>query len=468
MKRIQLRKVRAGSSTKRKLVARFSVGVASGALILSWGCVSRPKQVETNPAVRTQRFPQASFDRKIANYRHNLFEEGREIFRYDTFGCEDFWGGKLRLHEAIARKEKGGIGDGLTPRQALQLGLKADVKKVPRLLLEVLREGAVSFDNPDTTLELLRADAVVGVKGFWDEKRNLKSIGITCAFCHSTVDDSFMKGIGRRLDGWPNRDLNVGAIVTTAPTLKPFADLLQTNEEQVRKVLLSWGPGKYDAELNQDGKGFRPDGKTAATVLPAAFGLAGQNLHTYSGWGSVPYWNAYVANSQMYGKGTFFDPRLAHTNQFPVVARSGFANKRDVPDLVTAKLPALHYYQISIPAPNPPKDSYDRKAADRGYILFKGQARCATCHVPPLFSEPGWPMHSGSEIGIDDFQSSRSPDKKYRTTPLQGLFTRSKGGFYHDGRFGTPKDVVNHYNTHFSLKLSEAQKDDLVEFLKSL
>jgi len=180
------------------------------------------------------------------------------------------------------------FGSATTP-EALQLGLKADVKKVPRLLLEVLREGAVSFDNPDTTLELLRADAVVGVKGFWDEKRNLKSIGITCAFCHSTVDDSFMKGIGRRLDGWPNRDLNVGAIVATAPTLKPFADLLQTSEEQVRKVLLAWGPGKYDAELNQDGKGFRPDGKTAATVLPAAFGLAGQNLHTYAGWGSIPY-----------------------------------------------------------------------------------------------------------------------------------------------------------------------------------
>jgi hypothetical protein len=438
------------------------------ALICGLSCSTRPKHVQTDPAVRAQKFPRGSFDGKIASYRKNLFKDGQEIFRYDTFGCEDFWGGKMRLHEAIARKEKGGIAAGLTPRQALQLGLKADVKKVPRLLLEVLREGAVSFDNPDTTLELLRADAVVGVKGFWDEKRNLKSIGITCAFCHSTVDDSFMKGIGRRLDGWPNRDLNVGAIVATAPTLKPLADLLQTSEEQVRKVLLAWGPGRYDAELNQDGKGFRPDGKTAATVLPAAFGLAGQNLHTYAGWGSVPYWNAYVANSQMYGKGVFFDPRMKDKGQFPVAARSGIADRRTQPDLVTAKLPALHYYQLSIPAPEPPKDSYDRNAAVRGSALFKGQARCATCHVPPLFSEPGWPMHDAKEIGIDDFQAARSPDKKYRTTPLQGLFTRSKGGFYHDGRFATLLDVVNHYDRHLSLKLSEDQKQDLVEFLKSL
>ena len=170
----------------------------------------------------------------------------------------------------------------------------------------------------------------------------------------------------------------------------------------------------------------------------------------------------------MYGKGVFFDPRLKDKNQFPVAARTGFADRRTEPDLITAKLPALHYYQLSIPAPDPPKDSYDQDAAARGSALFKGQARCATCHVPPLFSEPGWPMHSASEIGIDDFQVSRSPDKKYRTTPLAGLFTRSKGGFYHDGRFPTLLDVVNHYGRHLSLKLAEQQKQDLIEFLKSL
>lgn len=447
------------------LLGTISFLVAAGAI---GGCASRPRDVETDPAVRTQRFPRQSFNNKIESNSRELFHEGREIFRYDTFGSEAFWGDKLQLHRAIARKEKGGLDKGLTPRQALQLGLKADVAKVPRLLLEVLREGAVSFDNPDTTLELLRADAVVGVQGVFDKKRNLKSIGITCAICHSTVDDSFMKGIGRRLDGWPNRDLNVGAIVATAPNLKPLADLLKISEEEVRKVLMSWGPGKYDAELNQDGKGFRPDGKTAATLIPAAFGLAGQNLHTYAGWGSVPYWNAYVANTQMYGKGTFFDPRLADTNQFPVVARSGFANKRDVPDLITSKLPALHYYQLSIPPPRPPKGSFDRKAAMRGSAVFRNQARCATCHVPPLFSEPGWPMHRGEEIGIDNFQSDRSPDKRYRTTPLLGLSARTRGGFYHDGRFATLNDVIEHYNKHFSLQLTPEQKADLREYLKSL
>jgi hypothetical protein len=251
--------------------------------------------------------------------------------------------------------------------------------------------------------------------------------------------------------------------------VKPFQDLLGADEATVRRVLKSWGPGKYDAELNQDGKAVRPDGKSAATVLPAAFGLAGINLHTYAGWGSVTYWNAYVANTQMYGKGTFFDPRLNNREQFPVAARAGFANKRDNPDLITSKLAALHYYQLSIPPPKPPENSFDKRAAERGKALFEGKARCATCHVPPLFTEPGWPMHTAAEIGIDDFQASRSPDKRfYRTTPLRGLFTRSKGGFYHDGRFADLQAVVRHYDGVFRLGLSEPEAKDLIEYLKSL
>jgi cytochrome c peroxidase len=213
---------------------------------------------------------------------------------------------------------------------------------------------------------------------------------------------------------------------------------------------------------------MRPDGKNAATLIPAAFGLAGQNVHTYTGWGSVPYWNAYVANTQMHGKGTFVDPRLSDTERFPVVARSGFDNKRDTPDLITSKLAALHFYQLAIPAPEPPKDSFNADAAKRGEAVFTGAAKCATCHVPPLFSEPGWPMHGGKEIGIDDFQSGRSPDRKYRTTPLRGLFARSKGGFYHDGRFPTLRDVVEHYDNVLKLGLAGPQKNDLVEYLKSL
>jgi hypothetical protein len=256
----------------------------------------------------------------------------------------------------------------------------------------------------------------------------------------------------RRL--WPNRDLNVGAIVASAPTLKPFADHLRVDEGTVKSVLMSWGPGKYDAELNQDGKAIGPDGKPAPTLIPAAFGQAGVNLHTYAGWGSVTHWNAYVANTQMHGKGTFFDPRMNDPKRFPLAVKSGDWNKRDQPDLITPKLAALHYYQLSIPAPMPPAGSYDARAADRGKTVFETRGRCATCHVPPLFSEPGWPMHTAAEIGIDDFQASRSPDGKfYRTTPLRGLFARSKGGFYHDGRFEDLAAVVSQYDRVLGLQL---------------
>jgi hypothetical protein len=220
--------------------------------------------------------------------------------------------------------------------------------------------------------------------------------------------------------------------------------------------------------LLQDGKAMRPDGKSGATLIPAAFGLAGQNVHTYTGWGSVPYWNAYVANTQMHGKGTFIDPRLGNKDQFPLIERSHFDNKRDDPDLITSKLASLHFYQIAIPPPVPPKDFYNADAAKRGETVSLGAAKCSTCHVPPLFSEPGWPMHTASEIGIDDFQSERSPDRKYRTTPLRGLFARSKGGFYHDGRFATLENVVDHYQSVFKLSLTDQQKDDLVQYLKSL
>jgi hypothetical protein len=430
-------------------------------------CHSLPKNVETDPAARTQAVPRAEWEDKITENSRQMLADGQKIFRWDSFGSEAFWGDQLQLHKAIVGERKGGVGPGLTPRQALQLGLKADVGAVPKLLLEVLKEGAVSLDNPETTLELLRAGAVVGVKAVTDDAGNVTSIGITCALCHSTVDDSFIKGIGRRLDGWPNRDLNVGAIVALAPNLRPMEKLLGADTAKVKEVLKSWGPGKYDAELNFDGKAMRPDGKSAATVLPAAFGLAGQNLHTYSGWGSVPYWNAYVANTQMYGQGTFVDRRLG-TDQFALVGKTGFANKRSNPDLVTSKLAALHYYHLSIPAPQPPKGSFDEVAAKRGEAIFNGKAQCATCHVPPLFSEPGWPMHTAEEIGIDDFQASRSPNRMYRTTPLAGLFTRAKGGFYHDGRFADLDAVLTHYEGVLKLALSESERRELIEYLKSI
>lgn len=410
----------------------------------------------------------------------DLIAQGKQIFRFDTFGDEDFWGGQLRLHEAIEGEQFGGVGPGVSPATALAVGLKVDVQALPQKLRNQLKRGQVDLNDPAVTLALLQLNAVVGVQGFFNDDGSLSSIGITCAFCHSTVDDSFAPGIGRRLDGWANRDLNVGAIVALAPDLSPFETLLGVDRATVVAVLNSWGPGKYDAELNLDGKAFNPEQVTdgvvtgtnvsGATLLPAAFGLAGVNLHTYTGWGSVPYWNAYVAILQMHGKGNFYDPRLDNADQFPLAAANGFGHIQNPVDLVTSKLPALHAYQLSLLAPLPPEGSFDVAAAARGQALFAadGKAQCATCHVPPLFTEPGWNLHTPEEIGIDSFQADRSPDLRYRTTPLKGLWTHTEGGFYHDGRFATLLDVVNHYDTHFGLGLTDAEKSDLVEYLKSL
>lgn len=424
------------------------------------------KGVKTDPAVKSEQ-TEESWSDKVDDHADDLIERGREIFRTDTFGSEAFWGDQLKLHQAILGEKHGGVGPGVTPRQALKLGLKVDVAAVPKVIVEVLQEGSVSLDDPETTLELLRANAVIGVRATLNDDDKVLGLGITCALCHSTVDDAFANGIGRPLDGWPNRDLNVGAIIALAPNLKPFSELLGVDEAAVKQVLLSWGPGKYDAQLNHDGKAQRPDGKSAATLIPAAFGLAGQNVHTYSGWGSIPYWNVYVAKTQMHGKGTFVDRRLGG-EQFPVAQKSGAADQRDDVDKITGKLAALHFFQLAIPAPTPPDSFFDKAAAERGKLLFNGKAKCASCHVPPLFSEPGWPMHTAAEIGIDDFQANRSPEKLYRTTPLRGLFARAKGGFYHDGRFADVPAVVQHYQQVLNLGLSDAERADLVEYVKSL
>ncbi len=407
-------------------------------------------------------------DVAVGRHARDLISEGRRVFRYDTFGDEAFWGDALRLHRAIAGAALGGVGPGVSPRTALAVGLKVDVDALPRPLLNQLARGEVDLENPATTLALLRLNSVVGVTGFFDERGGLRSMGIQCAFCHSTVDDSFATGIGHRLDGWANRDLNVGAIVGLAPNLDPVTDLLGVDEATVRAVLASWGPGRFDAELFLDGKAFSPDGRSASTLIPPAFGLAGVNLHTWTGWGSVTHWNAFVAVLEMHGKGTFFDPRLDDPVRFPVAARAGFGNVRNDPDLVTPKLAALHFYQLAIPAPAPPNGSFDGAAAARGETLFNGKANCASCHVPPLFTEPGWNMHTGAEIGIDDFQADRAPDGRYRTSPLKGLWTHQKGGFFHDGRFPTLQAVVAHYDTFFMLGLTAGEKRDLVEYLQSL
>jgi hypothetical protein len=397
-----------------------------------------------------------------------MLAEGKQTFRFDTFGDEAFWTDALQLHRAIAGANLGGVGPGVSPATALAVGLKVDSEALPQSLVSQLKRGRVNLDDPATTLALLKLNAVVGVKGTFKSDGSLQSVGITCALCHSTVDNSFAPGIGQRLDGWANRDLNVGAIVALSPNLTPVSSLLGVDVPTVKTVLQSWGPGKFDAELFLDGKAFRPDGKSAATLLPPAFGLVGVNLHTWTGWGSVTHWNAFVANLEMHGQGTFYDPRLNDPVKFPIAAREGFGNVRSNPDLISPKLPALHFYQLAIPAPAAPAGSFDPAAAARGATLFNGQAKCAVCHVPPTFTEPGWNMHTPEEIGIDDFQAKRSPDERYRTSPLKGLWTHQKGGFYHDGRFATLRDVIEHYNSFLGTNLTDQQKSDLVEYLKSL
>ena len=436
----------------------------STALVYSsaWG---RAQQSED----RSRRQREQGFDRQISENARKMMEQGKQIFRYDTFGDEAYWTDKLKLHQAIQGSKFGGVGPGVSPKTALAVGLKVDMDALPADLVAKIKKGQVNLDDPATTLALIKLDSVLGVKGTFNQDGSLKAVGLSCAVCHSTVDDAFAPGIGHRLDGWPNQDLNVGTIVSLAPDLSVLTSLLQVDEATVKKVLASWGPGKFDAELNLDGKAFRPDGKPAATLIPPAFGMAGVNLHTWGGgWGTVTYWNAFVGNLELQGQGTFFDARLNDPNKYPVAARAGFGNKRTVNDMVTEKLAALQFYQLAIPPPVPPEGSFDRAAAARGEIIFKGKANCSQCHVPPLFTEPGWNTHKASEIGIDDFQANRAPDNSYRTTPLRGLFAHMKRGFYHDGRFTTLLDVVNHYNGFRKLGLSEEEKKDLVEYLKSL
>ena len=278
-----------------------------------------------------------------------LITDGRQIFRFDTFGDEAFWGGQLRLDQAVAQ---------LSPRQALDLGLKVDSAVLPASVIQAIRRGRINLDDPAVTLQLLKLHAVIGVVGFFNSEGALSSIGLTCAICHSTVDNSVAMGIGNRIDGLANRDLNVGAIAAAAPNLQPFVDMLKivdngVDDTKVRTILHSWGPGKFDAELFLDGKEFQPDGRAAATLIPNARGLAGFNLHTWTGgWGTIPYWNAFVAVDSLHGVGTFFDARFDDATQFPIGAALHLGHVSTDPDndRVTSKLPALHFYQLALPS----------------------------------------------------------------------------------------------------------------------
>jgi hypothetical protein len=421
-------------------------------------------------------------------------EQGRQTFRFDTFGDQAFWGDTLKLHQAIEGQKLGGVGPGVSPRTALSVGLKVDIDALPNDLVEQIQKGRVNLDDPAVTLALLKLKAVVGVTGIFASSGALQSVGIQCSFCHSTVDNvnpALCAGtltpnpgtgcIGHRLDGWANRDLNVGAIVALAPDLSAFSSVLGVDQTTVRTVLRSWGPGKFDAELILDGKAVNPQQVSdrvvtgtnvpAATLIPAAFGLGGVNLHTWTGWGSVPHWNAFVANLEMHGIGRFFDPRLNNAAQFPLAAAHGFGDLPHISpddDQITSKLADLQFYQLAIPSPQPPAGSFDQAAAARGDELFSGRAKCNTCHVEPLWSDAGWNLHTPDEVCIDAFQANRAPDLRYRTSPIGAIFTHSKGGFYHDGRFPTLAKVVDHYNACMNLNLAANEKNDLIQYLLSL
>jgi hypothetical protein len=445
--------------------------------------------------VTTQK--KASTQDVLANATDKI-TRGQQVFRFDTFGDQAFWGDTLKLHQAIEGAALGGVGPGVSPMTAFAVGLKVDIDALPSNVREQIEHGTVNLRDPAVTVALLQLNAVVGVTGVFSGQ-TLQSIGIQCAFCPSTVDDSnpaLCFGaitpnpgtgcIGHRLDGWANRDLNVGAIVALAPDLSAFVKLLSVvqpgiTQANVRSVLNSWGPGKFDAELILDGKAFNtaqttdgvanPNPVPGATLIPPAFGLGGVNLHTWTGWGSVPHWNAFVANLEMKGEGRFWDPRLNNAAQFPIAAHFGFGDLPHISpddDLITSKLSDLQFYQLALPSPQPPAGSFDSAAAQRGDELFSGKAKCNSCHVEPLWTDPGWNLHMPSEVCIDSFQANRAPDLRYRTSPIGVLFTHLKGGFYHDGRFPTLARVVDHYNTCMALNLTASEKNDLVQYLLSL
>ena len=350
--------------------------------------------------------------------------EGQRIFRFDTFGDEQVWTDTLRLHEVVENN--------VDPTTALKVGLKVDADALPPGILD-----KVDLKSPATTVALLKMNAVVGIQATVDANNHITRLGVTCALCHSTVDNSVMPGIGRRKDGWPNRDLNVGAIIALSPVLG--ADK--------KAVYASWGPGKYDPRYNLDGK-------NTPLVIPPAYGLAQVKNETYTAEGPMSYWNAYVAVTQMGGRGNFSDPRLG-------------IDVKHSPDLVTSKLPALRAYQHSLPPPPPPAASFDAAVAARGHVVF--DRVCASCHIGASASgtdNNNGKLHAPAETGVDGAYAARTANKAYRTTPLRSLWQHPP--YFHDGSAATLADVVAHYNRVRALGLTAEQQRELVEYLKSL
>jgi mono/diheme cytochrome c family protein len=367
-----------------------------------------------------------------------LAAQGKDIFRFSTFGDETFWTDTLRMHEVIE--------SAVDPTTALAVGLKVDTDSLPPAVVQGIQDGTISLTSPATTVALLKLNAVVGIKGTVQTvngEDTLVQVGVTCALCHSTVDNSFSDGIGKRLDGWPNHDLDVGAVIALSPALS--ADQ--------RAVYNSWGPGKYDPRYNFDGQ-------NGPQVIPPAYGLLGINSITVTGDGEdVEYWNLYVGVTQMHGHGSFADPRTGVSVQNP-------------PDMISDLLPALREYQLSLSAPTPPTGSFDPAAAARGQQVFNGPGECATCHTGPLLTDANTTLHAPSDVvsepepdGVPSY-ASRSATKMYRTAPLHGLWQHPP--YFHNGIAPTLEAVVDLYDTRKALGLSAQQKADLVQYLKSL
>jgi len=364
----------------------------------------------------------------------SFIDRGKKIFRFDTFGDETFWTDTLQMHTVIATS--------VSPATALEVGLKVDAAALPRSLKSALRSGTLDLDDPANTLALIKLGAVLGVVGVVNENNELERVGITCALCHSTVDNSLAPGIGRRLDGWPNRDLDVGGIIALSPTVAANPELAA--------VYQSWGPGMYDPRFNIDGQNI-------PVVIPGAFGLRHVKREIYTGDDDVSYWNEYVAVTQMHGHGEFNDPRIGVSVSNP-------------PDLVSAKLPALRAYQLSLDAPRTHWRRYSR-AERRGAFVFWFVAGCARCHLAATLSDVNFGrLHDPEDVGQDPAYALRSATKRYRTTPLRGLWhpPQLTGPYFHDGSAATLEAVVDHYVRLFDLTLTGRQKADLVAYLKTL
>ena len=393
------------------------------------------------PSVRAEQAAASTRERPVR------LGDGQAIFRYDTFGDEQLWTDVLRMHEVIPAVD---------PATALSVGLKVDVEALPAAVIAALRDNpAPLLRDPAVTVELLRLNAVVGVKGTVDGAGQLTTVGVTCALCHSSVDNSFAPGIGKRLDGWANTDLNVGAIVALSPAL----------DEATKAEFNSWGPGKYDPRHHYfTGTEIKLlNSSSLPIVIPPIYGLKGVGFETFTGDGPISYWNSYVGVGQMGGQGNFSDPDIPPAGLFI----------SQTPDLVTPKLRALLDYQLSLVTPKAPRGSFNRDAAERGKALFRSQARCSSCHQGPTFTDVlSGPdrsvplLHTPAEVGMDPAYAERTVTRNYRTTPLRGLFQHAP--YFHDGSAPNLPAVVDHYDRLFGLNLTAEQKGDLVEYLKSL